>query len=37
MRGVPDSQVTFDLQDDLNILLRTIPTRTYHNNESVDA
>ncbi len=34
---VTDSQVTFELQDDRNVLLRTLPTRTYNNNGGTDA
>ncbi len=34
---VSDSRVTFDLEDDRNILLRTLPPRTYNNNGGVDA
>jgi len=34
---VTDGGVTFDLEDDRKLLIRTLPTRTYNNNGGVDA
>jgi hypothetical protein len=34
---ITDSGVTFELEDDRKLLLRTLPTRTYNNNGGTDA